>query len=98
MEFRVEVLEDEVEMEREEAEKVLEVSRLERWEPFVYRDYQSQRRWFGQSFCKDKIIRKFHGMTTCKQLQELPVLPQKKTNKFKLLGSKIKSKVNQLRK
>jgi len=30
LEFRVEVLEDEVEMEREEAEKVLEVSRLER--------------------------------------------------------------------
>ena len=29
-----------------------------------------------------------------KQFQELPVLP-KKTNKFKLLGSKIKSKVNQ---
>jgi len=29
-----------------------------------------------------------------KQLQELPALP-KKTNKFKLLRSKIKSKVNQ---
>jgi hypothetical protein len=30
LEFRVEELEDEVEMEREEAEKALEVSRLER--------------------------------------------------------------------
>ena len=35
MEFRVEELEDEVKMEREKAEKALEVSRLERWEPKV---------------------------------------------------------------
>ena len=104
MEFRVEELEDEyeVEMEREEAEKTLEVSRLERWEPKVSlftETIKAKEDDLDKAFAKIKLLENFmawQNYVACKQLQELPVLP-KKTNKFKLLGSKykIKSKVNQ---
>ena len=100
MEFRVEELEDEVEMEREEAEKALEVSRLERWEPKVSlftETIKAKEDDLDKASATIKLLENFvawQNYVACKQLQELPVLP-KKTNKLKLLGSKIKSKVNQ---
>ena len=100
LEFRVEELEDEVEMEREEAEKALEVSRLERWEPKVSlftETIKAKEDNLDKAFATIKLLENFvawQNYVAYKQFQELPVLP-KKTNKFKLLGSKIKSKVNQ---
>jgi hypothetical protein len=100
LEFRVEELEDEVEMEREEAEKALEVSRLERWEPKVSlftETIKAKEDDLDKASARIKLLENFmawQNYVACKQFQELPVLP-KKTNKFKLLGSKIKSKVNQ---
>jgi len=100
LEFRVEELEDEVEMEREEAEKALEVSRLERWEPKVSlftETIKAKEDDLDKASARIKLLENFmawQNYVACKQLQELPVLP-KKTNKFKLLGSKIKSKANQ---
>ena len=100
LEVRVEELEDEVEMEREEAEKALEVSRLERWEPKVSlftETIKAKEDDLDKASATIKLLENFvawQNYVAYKQLQELPVLP-KKTNKFKLLGSKIKSKVNQ---
>ena len=102
MEFRVEELKDGVEMEWEEAEKALEVSRLERWEPKVSlftETIKAKEDDLDKAFAKIKLLENFmawQNYVACKQLQELPALPKKtNNNKFKLLGSKIKSKVNQ---
>lgn len=102
LESRVEELEDEVEMEREEAEKALEVSKLERWEPKVSLFVETIK---AKEDDLEKVSEKIKSLenyiawqeyVSKKQLEELPVLP-KKTNKFKLLGSKIKNKMSQVK-
>ena len=81
----LETKQKEVEMEREETEKalVLEVSRLERWEPRVSlftETIKAKEDDLDKAFAKIKLLENFmawQNYVACKQLQELPVLQKK---------------------
>ena len=70
-------------MEREEAEKALEVSRLKRWEPKVSlftETIKVKEDDLDKAFAKIKLLENFmawQNYVAYKQLQELPVLPKK---------------------